>query len=228
MGYSHNFYALDVSELIGLYRSQDENLLQAILTCNADEIEHVDQSYEIGLEDGDNGWPADWPDTASALRQIIYGNPKMNVEGGIYGEALQIICSHLGTPLSGGDYGIADVADHPYDSLLVKSGSPIPIPEPTDWPVIGYLHNNQIDDEIALATTGPKQIARKPSNRLFASGCLLFSAALGQRNVLRNMRELWSRPDKLDYQAIREDIDAYVETLKMAKHLGKGIVSFRH
>ena len=123
---------------------------------------------------------------------------------------------HIGQPIWGGENGVANVADHPYDSLLVKSGLPFPIPDPSDFPMIGYLDFNQLDQEIALAKADHKKIASDSAE------------AMSLIRGLMNATGIGVRPGGIKPESIQEDIDAYVETLESAKNLGKGIVSFRH
>jgi hypothetical protein len=154
MGYSHSFFALDVDRLKGIFASNNEQLLNEILTAQAEDIASNDAFFANKIKAGD------LPSTATAIRQIFEGNPRVDIQDALYGYSLQIICRHMGEEVWGGEYGVANVSDHPYDSKLLKSGVPIPIPVPSDFPMIGYLSLNEIDDEIALATAEHA----KPSN----------------------------------------------------------------
>jgi hypothetical protein len=210
MGYSHTFFAIDIAELKELFGSKNDALLDEILKSQAEDIEEFDAFFESDIEEGE------LPDTATALREIFYGNPRKDADGAIYGYALKIICQHLGEQVQGGEWGAANVSDHPYDSLLVKSGLPIPIPEPNDFPDMGYLDANQIDQELALAKADHTEIASDSAKSMSAFRTLMNAIGLGMKRSGINPEE------------IQEDIDAYVETLEAAKKLGKGIVSFRH
>ena len=205
MGYSHMFFALDVNALKGVFGSKNEELLSQILKSQQEYIENNDGFFEDEIEEGE------MPSTATALRQIFYGDPQTDAEGAIYGYALKIICQHLGEAVWGGEHGVGDVSAHPYESKLAKSGMPIPIPEPSDFPVIGYLAYDQIDDELRRATAKHKKAA--------SDSAVLMSL----------MRRALGLPrGGISAEQIQEDIDAYVETLQKAKQLGKGVVSFRH
>ena len=205
MGYSHNFFALDVGKLKGIFGSKNDELMNQILKEQQEDINDNDAFFEDEIELGEV------PNTSTAIRQIFDGNPQMDAEGAIYGYALKIICQHLGEPVWGGEYGVADVTDHPYKSNLLKSGIPIPIPEPSDFPMIGHLSLDQIDDEIELATGKHEKTASDSAEALSA-----LRSAFGLRRGEINAEE------------IQEDIDAYVETLQKAKQLAMGLVSFRH
>lgn len=154
MGQSHTFFAIDINKLKGVFGSKNDKLLRQILKSQKKEIDDNDACFEEEIEDGEV------PATETALRQIFYGDPQMDAEGAMYGYALKIICQQLGEIVEGGKYGVADVTDHPYKSLLAKSGVPIPIPEPRVFPMIGYLALDQIDAEIARAT-GEHQKTRR-------------------------------------------------------------------
>ena len=210
MGYSHMFYALDVSELQKIYGSKNEKLLSKILAEQAEEIEDNDAFFEDEIADGD------LPDTSTAIRQIFDGNPNMDVDGAIYGYALKIICEHLGEMVWGGEHGVADVTDHPYESMLAKSGIPMKLPAPNDFPMIGYLAFDNIDAEIALATGEHANVASDSAQQKSELRSIANSVGLGLRRAQINAED------------IKEDIEAYVETLENAKKLGKGVVSFRH
>jgi hypothetical protein len=210
MGYSHMFFAVDVAELKGLYGSKNDALLNEVLNSQTEEIEDNDAFFEDEIADGE------LPDTATAVREIFHGTPRSDVDGAIYGYALKIICQHIGQAVWGGENGVANVADHPYDSLLVKSGLPIPIPEPGDFPVIGYLDFDQLDQELILAKADHKKVASDSAEAMSAIRGLMNAMGLGIRS------------GRINAQDIQEDIDAYIETLESAKKLGKGLVSFRH
>jgi|SRR5215469_10420136 len=154
MGYSHTFFALDINELKAVFGSRNDALLGDILKSQKEDIEHIDALFEDEIEDGEVV-----PTTETALRQIVYGDPQMDAEGAVYGYALKIVCRHLGQVVSGGEYGVGDVSAHPYESILAKSGVPIPIPEPSDFPMIGYLAFDQLDDEIRRATAKHEKTA---------------------------------------------------------------------
>lgn len=205
MGYAHTFFALDISELKSIFGSKNDALLREILKSQQEDIEANDAFFEDEIDNGEV------PSTETALRQIFYGDPQMDAEGATYGYALKIICQHLGETVWGGEHGVADVTDHPYESILAESGVPVPIPEPSDFPMIGYLAFDQIDDEIARATAKHEKTASDSAELM---------------SIVRQVIGL--RRGGINAEEIQEDIDAYVETLTKAKQLGKGLVSFRH
>ncbi len=211
MGYNHMFYAVAIAELKKTYGSKNDKLLEEILAAKAEEIERNDAFFEDQIKDGS------LPDTATALREIVYGNPRSDVEGAIYCYAFKILCMYLGEPIYGSEGDVSDVSDHPYDSLLVKAGMPIPIPEPADFPEIGHLEFDQLDQEIALAKGDHKKIASDSAQ-----------AMSELRNVFESLGFSLARPSNINPDDIRDDINAYVEILESARKMGKGVVSFRY
>ncbi|MFN3150000.1 hypothetical protein [Bremerella sp.] len=203
MGYTHAFFAVDIDQLKGLFGSNNDKLLAEILNARADDIEELDESFEDEINDGE------LPSAETALRQIFSGTIQPSMDGDMHAQVLLVICEHLGEQVFGGEYGVAGVADHPYDSLLLQSGPPLPIPEPEDVPEIRYLTLEQIDDEIALASAKHDKVASDSAEAM---------------STLRKAFGL--RRGGIDPEEMQEDIDAYIETLQKVKAIGKGVVSF--
>lgn len=203
------FYAVDIDELTSLFGSNDD-VQREILGACAEEIEDNDACFADEIEDGSV------PSTGAAISEIVSGTTSNKTAGFMYGYSLKMICEHLGEYVEGGEYGVANVSDHPYQSLLVKSGPPIPIPISDDFPEIGFLRLDQVDEEISRASSPHDKPASESAELMGGLRTLLSSVGLGLR------------PGGIDEEEIREDIDAYVETLELAKELGRGVVSFRH
>lgn len=208
MGYSHTFYALDVSELMALHGADNRDLLDSILKSQSSEIRDNDSFFEGEIREGDV------PDTATAIQEIFAGNVRPVSDGALYGYTLKIICHHLGEQIEVGE-GVAAVADHPYESFLLKLGSPIPIPEPSGFPEIGHLKFGHLDGEISIA----KQCQEQQTGKSLED--MTFGDAL-------NLLSMYQKPGAIYDEDIQEDVEAYIETLEAAKSLGKGVVSFRH
>ena len=101
------------------------------------------------------------------------------------------------------------VADHPYESLLLKSAIPIAIPHPRDFPEIRFLEADQIKDEIALASAKHERVA---SDSAEAMSALRQAFGLDRGGIAP--------------EAIQHDVEIYTATLRRAQELGLGLVSF--
>lgn len=146
MSSTHAFFAIDIEQFKGLFGSKNEDLLSEVLQGRADDIEELDESYEDDINDGE------LPNAKTALRQIFYGTIDPDVDGEMHAQLVLVLLEHFGEQVFGGENGVANVADHPYDSLILKSGPLLAIPEPEDVPEIKYLTPDQIDAEISLAS----------------------------------------------------------------------------
>ncbi len=128
------------------FGSQDAALVSAIADEFADLFEQdrfdADDEDELTLE--------------LALHEIVEGKPLREGYGSKYGYVLKMLCWHLGKHLpnahfSSMDSDWADEVDRglsragvPPETLalswhLIYRGSPVAIPEPDDFPAIGYL-----------------------------------------------------------------------------------------
>lgn len=195
------FYALDVSRLKAIYGSDNQALVDEVLSARAEDIQNNDSFFD--REDGDG------LDSATALREIVSGKitPRDGAEA-MYGYVLKILCEHLGEHI-GED--VACVRDHPYSSQLVSAGPPIPIPyDPGDFPEIGYLSVDDIPAEIQRINAAPKKAK--------VSLKLLLLSWMTKGLIGRQMND----------EEVKEDMDAYRNTLEAARNKGLGVVSFRH
>ena len=106
---------------------------------------------------------------------------------------------------------LLSVADHPYASLLVESGPPIPIPyDKSDFPEIGFLSLAQIPNEIKRIDAAPRRPKR---NLILSMLCLLTGGRAGRQ---------------MGKAEVAEDMAAYRKTLAEALDKNMAIVSFRH
>ncbi|GAA5505393.1 hypothetical protein Rcae01_00838 [Novipirellula caenicola] len=197
MGYSHNFFAIDIERLQSVHGSKDHDLLRKVLKDHADDVEDNDAFFEEEIEEGE------MPNTATALRQIFEGEIQSNVEGAMYGYALQMIADQMGQLVEGGEYGVGAVRDQPFHSLLLQSGVPISIPLPSDFPEIGFLSRDQISDELQRARN--------------------YKHNLGPDSTLTPYQQRMAESEE-----IIDDVHAYIETLEKAQAIGLGLISFRH
>ena len=204
MSYGHMFYGVDLDKLKAIYGSKDENLLTEMLRAQAQAIKGNDECFEDEIKD------EGFPPTKQALREIVLG-AFGTYEGGeaMYGYALKIICEHIGHRVGADD--VANVADHPYESQLVASGPPVPIPyDETDFPEIGFLSLGQVPEELNRIDTAPKTTRRG-----------VIPAALSLLTGGRAGRQMTA-------DELAQDVAAYRRTLTEALEKKLAVISFRH
>lgn len=141
MSYSVMFYAVDVPKLQAVYGSNDQALLDEVLTSRKEGIEENDEffaDYELEVT------------TSGALRNIIAGNVDVQdrQSGALYGYTLKMLCEHMGEFVGGDIYNTRIL---PITSKLMDNGSPIAIPEPEDFPEIGHLTKEGLVLELEAA-----------------------------------------------------------------------------
>ncbi len=134
-----NVYAVSMSQLKQVLGSANQALIDAIFASEGDWLESInDIDDEAGFSCED------------AIGFLIHGAINQECPGYLYGYGLEVICAHIGTRLpeiSGisGAYDWIQEVDAVLNehgvpiSLndLVYTGSPVPIPQPDDYPVIG-------------------------------------------------------------------------------------------
>ena len=204
MSYSHMFYGVDLDRLKAIYGSKDDKLVTELLKARGQDIKDNDEWFEDEIKD------EGFPNTKQALREIIAGSFG-NYPGGeaMFGYALKILCEHMGQRVGADD--VADVAAHPYLSLLVTSGPPIAIPyDKSDFPEIGFPSQAQISEEINLIDAAPKKARRRLS--------LSIVSVLTGGRVGRQMTN----------EEAAADMAAYRRTLIEALDNKLAVVSFRH
>lgn len=205
MSYQHMFYGVDMNRLKSIFGSGDEKLVAEVLQAQAEELAGNDSFFEVE----DQTEAEQFPNSETALREIVAGKVRQDIEmAGMYGYVLKILCEHIGSPI-GAD--VAAVRDHPYDSQLVASGPPIPIPyDRSDFSEIGFLALADIPAEIARIDAAPKRAKRSLLKSVLSS---LSGGMVGRQ---------------MSAEDAAEDMAAYRETLTEAMDKGLSIVSFRH
>jgi hypothetical protein len=139
MTYAITPYAVSLTRLKQVIGSGDAVLLNEILIQQDDflsGIDMIDEDCEFRC--------------SQALMALVCGDINNEIPGYLYGYAFKALCAHLGTELSdisgiAGAYDwIAEIDAGKQDCAvrlqladLVYSGSPIAIPAPADFPVIG-------------------------------------------------------------------------------------------
>jgi len=198
------FYGVDLDKLKAIYGSKDESFLAEVIRAHAQDIKENDEWFEDEIkEDG-------FPPTKQALREIVLGTFG-TYEGGeaMYGYALKIICEHIGHRVGADD--VAEVAAHPYESQLVTSRPPIPIPyDESDFPEIGFLSLAQIPEEIQRIDNAPKKARRTLSLSIVS---LLTGGRVGRQ---------------MTNEEVGNDMAAYRRALTEALEKKLAVVSFRH
>lgn len=140
MGYGIMPYAVSVEVLSSPHK------------YTADPEDFLAWLQQLYCSDGEEGGP-----TPQVLRELFYAEPHTGTEGRVYGYALESLCKRFGGLLDNGhwypcgDRHLATVRDalteigvdfDPQD--LIWSGSPVPLPEIEDWPVIGHLRRDEM------------------------------------------------------------------------------------
>jgi hypothetical protein len=134
-----NVYAVPMERLKQAVGSRDQAIIDAIVAGQKgflSSIDDIDEEAELRCAD--------------AVAELLNGELSEDAPGYLYGYAVEAICSHVGEtlpnicPIAGASDWIEEV-----DALLegkgipvrlnglVYGGSPVPIPEPDDYPFIG-------------------------------------------------------------------------------------------
>lgn len=146
MSYCLTVYAVSVEHLQRVLGSRDEKLIQRIAEENDYFFSRIDEiDDEAGLS------------CADALTQMIRGEVSDDAPGYLYGYALKAICAAVGSELPAiyDIVGTGDWSDEVDQALkqagapvrltqLMYGGSPVPIPEPDDFPSIGNWSPAQV------------------------------------------------------------------------------------
>ena len=139
MSSSINVYAVPLERLSRVIGSRDQGLIDAIAESHEDFLSSIDD-----IDDEAETTCAD------AVADLINGETSDDAPGYLYGYALEAICSHVGEELPNIS-AISRASDWIEEvdrilerkriparlSGLVYGGSPVPIPEPDDYPFIG-------------------------------------------------------------------------------------------
>ena len=198
------FYGVDLDKLKAVYGSKDESFLAEVIKAHAQDIKENDEWFEDEIQE------EGFPPTKQALREIVLGTFG-TYEGAeaMYGYALKIVCGHIGHRVGADD--VANVADHPYESLLVASGPPIPIPyDELDFPEVGFLSLAQIPEELNRIENAPKKTRRS----VISAGLSLLTGGWAGR--------------RMTAEDLAQDMAAYRRTLTEALDKKLAVISFRH
>jgi len=204
MGYSHTFYAVELSQIQSVFGSNDDELIAEMLTKYDEELAGNDEAFVSDIEAG-------CPDSKTALREMIAGSYSLGkgIDGALYGYVFEFICEHYGEHF--GD-DVASVEYLPFRSLLSRSGAPIPLPKIECWPIIGYLPLESVSEELDRLENIPKE---EPSSRFKD---LISEWSFG----------LLKKSKKIPVVVCDVDYPAYRDTLKDALEKKKAIISFQY
>jgi hypothetical protein len=149
------FYGVDMARLRGLHGSADRAFAEELLKEQAEEFQSINdtaESYTTAQKK--------YPSAETILREILDGSCRQGAGAWwMYRSVLQALCDHISTFIADGA-GLLDA--HPYDSALLASGPPVPIPvDPHDRTRIGFLLRDQIPAEIQRLDTAPKRARRR-------------------------------------------------------------------
>lgn len=138
MSYTLMAYSVDISQLLKAVGSKDDSLLKAVM----DHSEEFDDDDEEEEDDDD-----DELSLATALRQLIMGQPLDPEEAHQYGYALLELCDYLGErqecdAWSGVRWEAVEACG--LEQVLTKTGPPVEIPPNDDFPRVGHLPRSAI------------------------------------------------------------------------------------
>src|SRR5687767_12053325 len=144
MSYGMTVYLVP-RDVLALYGSNDHELLEEVLEVRGNQLARYDR--ELGAPDPDD--EADLSH-ADALREIFAGKFTPGVRGSRYGSALEALFGSLGESLDNSPFVPCNTAWYTHlDEVLTAhhvplrffdliARLPVPIPEPDDWPCVGY------------------------------------------------------------------------------------------
>ena len=151
MSYSLVPYLVDLEKLRRVMGSKDDVLLKSVLSNIGDEDETSDDAEGDNDEDVEEDEEEEISMTR-AVTDLISGNKPVDGSGHVYGYALENICNTIGTRLGADEWcGIRwEVLEATgVETLLVTSGSPVPLPEIDDFPTIGFLTLDETEKMLA-------------------------------------------------------------------------------
>lgn len=141
MGYTTNFYAVDLGAVRAAIGSKDAALTEGLLAEFKDELARSDKWFAKKVAAGA-------PSLATAIAELVDGKPLNETAGFQYGYALELLCRHFGEQLDIDD--ISFISDLELDTRLNEDHRlPITMPKPDDFPSINFLVQDDLKREIA-------------------------------------------------------------------------------
>ncbi len=192
MSYGIMPYSVSLAEVERVFGCGDPALLARLMVEFKDDLDN-DECDEDDEEE---------PTLAEALREIIEGEPMRPSYGHKYGYLLEMLCRQYGESLANSEFssmhsdwidkvdqGLAH-AGIPEETLslsrhLLYRGSPVAIPEPGDFPFIGYLKSNEIPPALqALETADLTVLEREVKESIDQLRSWLESSQKSQRDLV--------------------------------------------
>ena len=150
-----------MSSAINVYALRLDQLTQLLGSRNASAIRTINEAHSYFLSNVDAIDDQAGMTCAQAVAELINGESSKDGPGYLYGYALEAVCAHVGRelpnicPIAGASSWIEEVDAFLESkgipirlSKLVQWGSPVPIPEPDDYPSIGYWSSDEIPPSI--------------------------------------------------------------------------------
>lgn len=224
MSYTLCPYLVDLEKLKKTIGSNDQKLIQAIVTSNPDEFHDNHEDLDDDEEDND-----DEISLKQALEDLVVGKKPDAESAHQYGYALEKICRYIGdTPAetdswSGIHWEVLESTG--VDQILSKSGPPVKLPPISDFPTIGYLTTNDISSVIAKMVSGPLKTAAPTGVQTKPSMKSKFGKwMLGL--VVKRLTGMDLRQRELTDEDRRELLDEYEGWIREAASKKKSIVFF--
>lgn len=149
-------YLVPAAELLAACGSGDRRLADEIAEQQPGRLAELDERFRDRDEDDDRD--LERRETLGAIVEILEGNPRVSHLGHVYGYAFECICDQLGRMLPnsyvGGRSSWIERVDGNLARLglgvrlerLIYRGPPIRLPEPDDYPFIGYWTGAEVTE----------------------------------------------------------------------------------
>jgi AcrR family transcriptional regulator len=167
MSYLLTPIAVDLARITAALGSKDQSLFDTLVERYGDDFAQIDALRDDGDDDDDEP-PV--PSTHDALRHLIFAHPYHPAAGFKYAYALEYILKYFGDHLSNDHWfsmrsewaetvdtalAAAGVPEQTFrvGPHLMYRGSPVPIPDPDDFPFVGYLRTPEIPAALTVLRT---------------------------------------------------------------------------
>ena len=143
MGYQTKMLAIDLGALRGVLGSKDAALLARLTKKAKKKIASHNAFFEDEIGEGA-------PKLEDALAALIEGKPLDEEHGFAYGYAFELLCDQMGKEIGDPESVPAFFSDLKIPTKLGEGDHrlPVAIPKPKDFPGIGYLTREEMQQEI--------------------------------------------------------------------------------